>query len=199
MSRILELAFDEVKNTKCSFRDDGRTLVINDAFIFWSNFEGKENKWKNSARTFNVAIDEETAAYLQQTGWKVRMEILDEDVDMKDDQAVANARKVFFVNIKVNMESAYPPVVKLFSESRGKKSQTILDINTIGILDRTDIKTADCVINAYSSKNFPGKVSGYLKQLYVIQEPNIDFNGKYDDWMDDEETLGTNISDDNPF
>ena len=78
MSRILELAFDEVKNTKCSFRDDGRTLVINDAFIFWSNFEGKENKWKNSARTFNVAIDEDTAAYLQENGWKVRMEILDE-------------------------------------------------------------------------------------------------------------------------
>lgn len=198
MSRILEMAFDEVKNTKCSFRDDGRTFIIEDAFIFWTNFSGRENKFHNSARTFNVAIDEGTAAYLQSTGWKVRMEILDDDIDIKDEQAVANARKVFFVNIKVNMESAYPPVVELYTTSgNGRKSKTILNIDTIGLLDKADIKTCDMVINAYASKMYEGKVSGYLKQLKVIQEPSIDFGGKYDDWETDDNSRITN--EDNPF
>ena len=46
---------------------------------------------------------------------------------------------------------------------------------------------------------FDGKIEETNCQLFVIQEPNIDFYGKYDDWMDDEETLGTNLTDDNPF
>lgn len=82
------------------------------------------------------------------------------------------------------MESAYPPVVKLFSEYKGKKTQRVLDEESIGELDRVDIRTADCKIHSYSSKKFPGKVTGYLQTLFVVQEPNVIFGGKYDDWDD---------------
>ena len=53
---------------------------------------------------------------------------------------------------------------------------------TIECLDRINIESADCIINLYESKMHPGKVSGYLRKLNVIQTKESDFGGKYDEW-----------------
>lgn len=174
MSKIFDLAFKAVGKSQFNFIDN-HTLEIQDAFIFWTNFRGEANKYGNKARTFNLAINSEVAEELNKTGWKVR-ELTNEEGD-----------KLFFVNIKVNMDSQYPPIVALFSTFRGKRSKRMLDIETIGELDRIDIERCDITVNSYQSKAFPDKVSGYAKKIYVIQKEHTEFGGVYDDWLDDDE------------
>lgn len=181
MSRIVDKALEAVEQSKFKFIDE-RTLEVNDAFIFWTNFSGRENRFGNTAKTFNLAISEAMKEQLEAMGWRVR------EVSNNDEE---NEQLLYFVNIKINMNSSYPPLVNLYSEFRGNRNKTSLTDETISQLDLIEIKTADCLINAYESRNYPGKVSGYLKKLNVIQEPNVEFGGKYDDWMDEsrEETL----------
>jgi|LGOV01.1.fsa_nt_gb hypothetical protein len=178
MSRPVERALEAVERSEFNFLNE-KELEIRNAHIFWTNFEGRENRFKNATRNFNVAINEELAAELNKRGWRVR------DVDLKGegDEVLA---KLYFVNCKVNMDSAYPPMVVLYSEYRGKRSRTSLDIESVSILDTVEIQMADLVINSYESPSYPGKVTGYLKKLNVIQEPSVDFGGKYDDWMEEE-------------
>ena len=173
MSKVVEQALKGVKNSKFNFIDDGKALEVLNAHIFWTNFRGEANKFGNTARTFNLAISLEMAQILKDQGWRVREVMQDEDV-------------LFFVNIKINMNSSYPPVVSLYSDFRGKRNKRTLDIESVGELDRVDFQSADCLINVYESPKFPGKLSGYLKRLNVIQEPDIEFGGKYDDWLDEE-------------
>ena len=177
MSRTIDNAIEAVAKSQFSFIDNGQ-LEVRNAHIFWTNFSGKENRFGHSAKTFNLAISEEMAKELDARGWRVR------DVDQKDDDEEVIG-KLYFVNIKVNMESGFPPIVTLFSEYKGKKSRVALTNETIGELDRADILDADCIINPYESPNFPGKVTGYLRKLNIIHEPDIEFDGKYDDWMAD--------------
>jgi hypothetical protein len=173
MSRTTERALEAVQESHFNFKDANTIEVIN-AFIFWSNFRGEANKFGNTARTFNLAINEGVAGILKENGWRVRQ------VDHEDGSVL------YFVNIKVNMNSAYPPIITLYSEFRGKRSRRTLDIENVSELDRINSQSADCVINAYASKMYPGKVTGYLKKLNIIQEPDIEFGGKYDDWMEED-------------
>lgn len=202
MSRVLENAFKEVTKSTYEFKDNGRTLVIENAYIFWTNFSGTPNKYGNAARTFNVAVNEEMAGILSSQGWRVR----EEDVVETDQVDPATGKniwaKVYFVNIKLNMESAYPPVINLFTEFRGKKTKRVLDINTVGELDKTELRSCDIIINAYQSRNYEGKTTGYLKTMYAIQEPNIMFNGKYDDWENEDGSEALDapfVGEENPY
>ena len=177
MSRVIDNAIEKVRQSSFNFLDNGRTIEVLNAVIFWTNFRGEANKFGNSARTFNLAVNEETAEYLSDNGWRVR-EVVGSDEETK----------LYFVNIKINMSSQYPPRITLFNDFRGKKNPPItITIDNIGELDRIDIKTADCLINAYSSKTFPDKVTGYLRKLNIIQEVESEFGGKYDDWLEDED------------
>ena len=176
MSRVVDNAIEKVRQSSFNFLDNGRTIEVLNAVIFWTNFRGEANKFGNSARTFNLAVNEEVAGMLSNNGWKVR------DVLGSDGESV-----LYFVNVKVNMSSQYPPRITLYSEFRGNRNPPQqLTLETVGELDRIDIRTADCLINAYSSKTFPDKVTGYLRKLNVIQEVETEFGGKYDDWLDEE-------------
>lgn len=171
MSKTTERAVEEVKKTQFMFKSPREIEVLN-AFIFWTNFRGEANQFGSEIRSFNLALTDEAAEILAQQGWRVK------EVENEDGSVLR------FVNVKVNMDSAYPPIVALYSEYRGKRTRRTLDAQSIGELDRVNIESADCLINAYSSKRFEGKVTGYLKKLNVIQEPNVEFGGKYDDWME---------------
>ena len=180
MSKILETAFEEVKKSKFYFVDK-TNFEVQDAFIFWTNFSGKANQFGSVARTFNLAVPAEAASQLLALGYRVREEVVGELVDNATGKTVP--AKVYFVNIKINMDSEYPPTVKLFSEYKGKKTQTVIaDNDTLAILDKADIKSCDLAVHCYMSKRYEGKCTGYLKTLYVIEEPNVVFGGKYDDW-----------------
>ena len=178
MSRVVEEALEAVEKSEFNFISE-KELEVRNAHIFWTNFQGKENRFKNATKNFNMAISPELAAELSERGWRVR------DVTNEVD---GEEVKLYFVNVKVNMDSAYPPIITLFSEYRGKRSRTTIDLESVANLDAIEILQADCVVNSYESPSYPGKVTGYLKKLNVIQEPGVDFGGKYDDWMVEDPT-----------
>lgn len=201
MSRVVEQALEAVKKTEFIFpkddtgniimpQDGGRTLEVRDAHLFWTNFAGRENQYGNKATTFNLAVTPDVAAMLDEMGWRVR------DVDLKDFQTKEVIEKLYFVNIKVNMDSNYPPIITAHSEFKGKRSRTTIDADSLSTLDAVEIQTADCIINMYSSKQYPDKVTGYLRKLNLIMEPAIDFGGKYDDWLSEDSR--EDILDDEP-
>ena len=197
MSRTLETAFEEVKKTQFIINKDARKVEVRDAFIFWTNFAGEANQYGNKARTFNLAVPNEAVDILEN---EMHFHVRHEPVYVQEnaDGSQGETLYVHFINIKVNMESAYPPSIRLFTEFKGKKKRSELTIETIGMLDRIALQSCDCKFNAYTSKNYPNKCTGYLTELYAIQEPESFYGGKYDDWMEDdsvEETLGVNIQD----
>lgn len=178
MSRVVEGALEALGKSEFVFLNE-KELEVRNAHMFWTNFEGRENRWKNDTRNFNLAINEVLAKDLNERGWRVR------DIDLKDAEGEP-IDKLYFINVKVNMDSPYPPIITLFSEYKGKRSRRTIDLESVSNLDTIEVQTADLVINSYESPSYPGKVTGYLKKLNVIQEPSIDFGGKYDDWLNDE-------------
>ena len=194
MSNVLNTAFEEVK--KCQFKfQDNRTIEVLNAFIFWTNFSGKPNAYGNSARTFNLAVPEEAAKELANTGWRVRSKVIEQGVNEAGELDPSLDKVVYFVNIKVNMDSQFPPSVCVFTEFKGVRNRRALNEENIGEIDKLNIQTCDCTINAYESRNFPGKKTGYLRQLYIIADPDVQYNGKYDDWLNDDpnEELPANV------
>lgn len=194
MGRKTEQAYNDLSKSIFTFHDD-RTLEVINAVIIWPNFSGKPNKYGNSAKTFNLCVPSDIAAQLEADGWRVREVEIDSIRDENDKPA-----KLHFVNIKVNMDTAYPPSVTLISCFRGKKNRRPLDAESICELDSIEFKSTtadpetgeedstgvDCIINCYESRKFPGKVTGYLKKMYVTQDEKVEFGGKYDDWEDEE-------------
>ena len=174
MSRLIENSLEELSKSEFIFHDN-RTLEVRNAVLIWTNFQGKANRFGNTTKNFNLVINEEVKAALEQDPTR-EFTIHSIGGEGTDDPIM------YFINVKVNMTSAYPTVVTLYTDFRGQKSRTSLDDTTIECLDHINIESADCIINLYESKIHPGKVSGYLRKLNVIQNKESEFGGKYDEW-----------------
>lgn len=174
MSRLIENSLEELSKSEFIFHDN-RTLEVRNAVLIWTNFKGKANRFGNTTKNFNLVINEEVKAALEQDPTR-EFTIHSIGGEGTDDPIM------YFINVKVNMTSAYPPVVTLYTDFRGQKSRTSLDDSTIECLDYINIESADCIINLYESKMHPGKVSGYLRKLNVIQNKESEFGGKYAEW-----------------
>lgn len=182
MANTIAYATKEVTKSEFKMFEDG-SIEVNNAVIVWKNFAGNANRFGNTTREFSLVVSQDFAEELIKKGWNVKSYSNGED-------------EMLYITIKVNMESAFPPSVVLFTDFHGKKTRTNLDETTIADLDKIRIvpESTSLSVNGYRSKMFPDKVTGYLKKLYVIQEPVIEFGGKYDDWM-----VGTANSDDTPW
>ena len=174
MSRLIENSLEELSKSEFIFHDN-RTLEVRNAVLIWTNFQGKANRFGNTTKNFNLVINEEVKAALEQDPTR-EFTIHSIGGEGTDDPIM------YFINVKVNMTSAYPPVVTFYTDFRGQKSRISLDDTTIECLDHINIESADCIINLYESKMHPGKVSGYLRKLNVIQNKESEFGGKYDEW-----------------
>ena len=174
MSRLIENSLEELSKSEFIFHDN-RTLEVRNAVLIWTNFQGKANRFGNTTKNFNLVINEEVKAALEQDPTR-EFTIHSIGGEGTDDPIM------YFINVKVNMTSAYPPVVTLYTDFRGQKSRTSLDDTTIECLDHINIESADCIINLYESKMHPGKVSGYYRKLNVIQHEESEVGGKYDEW-----------------
>lgn len=170
LSKVVLAGIEAVKKSQFIINPDNGLIEIRNAYIFWTNFEGRKDQWGNDARNFNVAVSPEMADILASNGWRVR-DYGNEDQGM-----------IYFINVKINMRSTYPPIVTVFSTFRGKRSRTSLTEETLLELDRMDIESSDLIINPWSSKQSEGKVTGYLRTLNVIKEEDVIFGGRYDDW-----------------
>lgn len=142
-------------------------IVVDNARIGFRNFTGKEGQY-NPAGNRNFALfldDPKFATRLEEEGWNVRW--LKPKSSEDEPQAFLQVRVAF---------GNYPPKIVLISN--GKKS--LLDEETIGLLDWAEIDTVDLMIRPYNY-TVSGKsgVKAYLKTMYVTLVVD-EFEKKYE-------------------
>lgn len=145
-------------------------IVIEGARIGFRNFSGKEGKFNpEGRRNFCVFIDTELAHTLEPDGWNVRwLEPRDKDED-----------KQAYLQVAVSF-NVMPPKMIIIS-SRGK---TILDSESVSILDWAEISDIDLVIRPYNwDVNGKTGVKAYVKSMYITIAED-EFESKYYDVPD---------------
>ena len=145
-------------------------ISIEGARIGFRNFSGVAGKFNAKGnRNFCVFLDFELGEVLAQDGWNVRwLEPRDED----------EARQAY-LQVALNYGS-FPPNIVLIT----KAGKSLLNVDTINILDWADITNVDIIIRPYNWE-FNGKtgVKAYVKSMYVTLAED-DFEGKYKDVPD---------------
>lgn len=187
MSKLVENALEKVQKTTWYF--DRGVLEIRDAVLIFTNFAGQANQFGNKAKNFNVVLPADLKEFLEVSQLHVNIHKYPQSAAGTDEDPC-----LYYINVKVNMDTEYPPMVTLYvnrqtTDAQGniemKKSKATLVDATIGCLDRTDMDRADCKINFKESKAHPGNAVFYLRQLNVIQTKVPDFGGAYEDWDED--------------
>ena len=203
MSQAVLNALEKVQHTEWGL--DRGVLEIRNAVLFFTNFAGKANKYGNTSKTFNVVLPNDLKEYLEECqlrGQDLHVNIHRFPTLTKDN---ADDPCVYYINVKINMETEYAPLVTLYTQKQTrnpdgslavKKSRISLEDATIGVLDRTDMDRADVKINIRDSKANPGNAVFYLRQLNVIQTLIPDFGGIYEDWDGEEIIPEEDIEDD---
>lgn len=129
-------------------------IVIEGARIGFRNFSGKEGKYNpEGKRNFCVFMDDEMGNVLENDGWNIRwLQPRNEEED-----------KVPYLQVAVNYENIPPKIVLITSEGK-----TILDEDTVNILDWAEISNIDLIIRPYNWEvNGKTGVKGYVKSMYV--------------------------------
>ena len=155
-------------------------LAVEHAVIIWTNFAGAPTRFNPAGgkRTFALVLTEDIANELKAEGWNVKFR---DPKDPDDDPLI-------YTEIVVNMDSAYPPSVVLYSEFGGRKKSNSLDAESIGELDRIEIDNVDLVIHPYvHGRPGPHSTKGYAKAIHVIQGQDGYFGAKYAEWGNDSE------------
>lgn len=147
-------------------------IKIENAKVRFKNFSGKEGKYNPAGRrNFCVILDEESAQSLFEEGWNVKY-LQPKDKDKGDDPQAYLQVAVSYANI--------PPKVYLVTS----KQKTLLDEDTIGILDWGEFANFDLVIRPYNyDVNGKTGVKAYLKTLYATLVED-EFADKYEDVPD---------------
>ncbi len=129
----------------------------------WRNFAGKDkfNSGQNK-RTFNIKLDDETAAAMQRDGFNIKPL-----TPMDDDEEGGGYR--------VEVEASFnhrPPQVWMISGGQ----RTLLDETSLNVLDYADIARCDVMINP-SPWDVNGKqgIKAYLHKMFVtLKEDELD-------------------------
>ena len=134
-------------------------IAIENARIGFRNFSGKEGKFNpEGRRNFCVFIEYDLAKTLEQDGWNVRW------LQPRDEGDTEQG----YLQVAVNFDIIPPKIVII--TSRGK---TILDKDSVSILDWAEIEEADLIIRPYNwvlhegTKNEKRGVKAYIKSMYV--------------------------------
>ena len=142
-------------------------LNIENAHIIFRNFAGKETQFNRAGeRNFCVIIDSpEQADILAKDGWNIKQLRPLEEGD----------RPANYIPVSVSYKVAPPKVIMI--NPRGR--QTVLDEDSIEILDYADIVGVDLSINPYEWEvNGKTGIKAYLKAMYVTIEEDA-FEAKY--------------------
>jgi hypothetical protein len=150
-------------------------IVIENARIGFRNFSGKEGKYNPAGRkNFCVFLETDLAQRLEEDGWNVRW------LEPRD----AGEEKQGYLQVAVSFDKI-PPKMLIIS-SRGK---TVLDEESVSILDWAELKSVDLIIRPYNwklhegTKNETSGVKAYVKSMYVTIEED-EFESKYYDAPD---------------
>lgn len=133
----------------------------------WRNFAGQEGQFNRAGdRNFNIILPEEVALAMLNDGFNVKkIEPREEGDEMG-----------YRIQIAVSFTHR-PPQVWFISGGQ----RTLLDEDSVGILDYTDIATADVMINPYPWEvNGNTGIKAYLHKIFVTVEQD-ELDRKYSD------------------
>jgi hypothetical protein len=150
-------------------------IVIENARIGFRNFSGKEGRFNAAGkRNFCVFIDTELAMRLEEDGWNIRW------LEPKD----AGEQKQAYLQVSVSFDNIPPKMVIISS-----KGKTILDEESVSLLDWAEIKEVDLIVRPYNwtvqagTRNEKSGVKAYVKSMYVTIHED-EFESKYYDVPD---------------
>lgn len=140
-------------------------LTLRNVRIIFRNFAGAPTRFNAAGgkRTFSILLNEAEANELRSMGFNVKA-LKQRDPD--DDPA-------FHLPVEVSYRVKPPRIV--FISNQGRK-RTVIDEDTVGLIDYTEIEKIDLTINPYQweMENARG-VKAYLRTMYVtIREDELD-------------------------
>ena len=140
-------------------------VTLRNVRIIFRNFAGAPTRFNAAGgkRTFSILLNETEAKELSSMGFNVKA-LKQRDPD--DDPA-------FHLPVEVSYRVKPPRIV--FISNQGRK-RTVIDEDTVGLIDYTEIEKIDLTINPYrwEMENAHG-VKAYLKTMYVtIREDELD-------------------------
>lgn len=140
-------------------------LTLRNVRIIFRNFAGAPTRFNAAGgkRTFSILLNETEAQELRSMGFNVKA-LKQRDPD--DDP-------VFHLPVEVSYRVKPPRIV--FISNQGRK-RTVIDEDTVGLIDYTEIEKIDLTINPYQweMENARG-VKAYLRTMYVtIREDELD-------------------------
>lgn len=147
-------------------------IKIEGARICGRNFSGTKTQYnKNGRREFTLFLDPEIGEALINTGWNVGHKPPREEGDPDR----------YYLNVTVSFDRK-PPTVKLITP----RGATVLDEDSIGILDTAVFRLVKVIINPYEWEvNGKSGIKAYLKTGYFYVEA--------DEFEDDLESDMANI------
>lgn len=137
--------------------DDVKTFMVEDARLVYRNFSGAETMFKpEGTRSFSVVLDKATADRMVDDGWNVKCKVPQEPGD----------EEFCHIEVTVGYKSRPPKIVVITETSR-----TMLNEDTVGMLDWADIRTVDLISRAYAWE-VGGKsgIKAYLQSMFVTIE-----------------------------
>jgi hypothetical protein len=141
-----------------------KTFMVEDAFIRFSNFEGKEGRFNQKGqRNFTIDLPRDVAEQMLLDGWNVNF--------YTPQNADEGFEPIPIIRIGVRFDIRPPRITLLTSTSR-----TQLDESSVEVLDWADIKTVDLIANGYDwDVNGKTGTKAYLQTMFItIQEDALE-------------------------
>lgn len=140
-------------------------IAIENARLQFRNFSGKEGRFNPAGRrNFCVLLDDDIARKLESDGWNVRW--LEPRDPLDEKQA--------YIQVTVKYGNIPPKIVMITSSSK-----TVLNEDSIDILDWAEIQEVDLIIRPYNWEvNGKEGVKAYVKSMYVTLAED-EFEAKY--------------------
>jgi len=142
-------------------------IKLEGARIVFRNFSGKPDKFnpQGGKRGFGLILpDKKFADALVKDGWNVK------ELQSKDDTEDPTP----FLPVKVNYGAISPTIYMVT-----KRNKTLLNEDTISLLDQADIENIDIIVRPYQY-DVRGEqgVAAYVKTMYVVIRED-EFASKY--------------------